>query len=75
MSGIKNVSWSDMSEAIPAYLTMIIMPLSFSITEGIAFGFISYSILKLAKGQGRQVHWIVYAVSVLFLIRYIWLGT
>ena len=64
-----------MSEAIPAYLAMIIMPLSFSITEGIAFGFISYSILKLAKGHGKQVHWIIYAVSALFLLRYVWLGT
>ena len=74
MSGIKNIPWSDMSEAIPAYLAMIIMPLSFSITEGIAFGFISYTILKVAKGHGKQVHWIIYAVSALFLVRYIWLG-
>jgi len=74
MSGIRNVPWDDMSEAIPAYLAMIIMPLSFSITEGIAFGFIAYTVLKLAKGQARQVHWIVYAVSVLFIVRYVWLG-
>jgi AGZA family xanthine/uracil permease-like MFS transporter len=75
MSGIKNIPWNDMSEAIPAYLAMIIMPLSFSITEGIAFGFIAYTVLKVAKGQGRQVHWIIYAVSALFILRYIWLGT
>ena len=74
MSGIRNISWDDMSEAIPAYLAMIIMPLSFSITEGIAFGFISYTILKVAKGQARRIHWIVYAVSALFVIRYAWLG-
>ncbi len=74
MSGIKKIKWSDMSEALPAYLAMVIMPLSFSITEGIAFGFISYSILKVAKGHGKQVHWIIYAVSALFLVRYIWLG-
>jgi len=75
MSGIRKIKWQDMSEAIPAYLAMIIMPLSFSITEGIAFGFIAYTILKVAKGHGKQVHWIIYAVSVLFLVRYIWLGT
>jgi len=75
MSGIRKIKWQDMSEAIPAYLAMIIMPLSFSITEGIAFGFIAYTILKVAKGHGKRVHWIIYAVSVLFLVRYIWLGT
>ncbi len=74
MSGIKNIKWDDMSEALPAYLAMIIMPLSFSITEGIAFGFISYTVLKIAKGQARQLHWIVYAVTALFVIRYVWLG-
>ncbi len=74
MSGIRKIKWNDMSEALPAYLAMIIMPLSFSITEGIAFGFISYTILKVARGHGKQVHWIIYAVSALFLVRYIWLG-
>lgn len=74
MSGIKNIRWDDMSEALPAYLAMIVMPLSFSITEGIAFGFISYTILKLARGQAAKVHWIMYAVSILFVIRYVWLG-
>jgi len=74
MSGIKNIKWKDMSEAIPAYLAMIIMPLSFSITEGISFGFISYTILKVARGDAKQIHWIIYAVSALFLLRYVWLG-
>jgi len=75
MSGIKNIKWKDMSEAIPAYLAMIIMPLSFSITEGIAFGFISYTILKVARGDALRIHWIIYAVSALFLFRYIWLAS
>ena len=66
MSGIKNIKWDDMSEALPAYLAMIIMPLSFSITEGIAFGFISYTVLKVARGKAARLHWIVYAVSALF---------
>lgn len=74
MSGIRHVPWNDMSEAIPAYLAMIIMPLSFSITEGIAFAFIAYAVLKVARGEGGRVHWIVYAVSVLFVARYVWLG-
>ena len=48
------------------------MPLTGSITEGIAFGFISYAILKLATRKGRTVHWLVYFFSALFIFRYIW---
>ncbi len=71
MKSIVFIKWDDLTEAIPAYLTIIIMPLTFSITEGIAFGFISYSILKLVTGKGRDVHWVIYLFSVLFIIRYI----
>ncbi|MGD8539199.1 MAG: NCS2 family permease [Candidatus Aminicenantes bacterium] len=71
MKCIVFIKWDDLTEAIPAYLTIIIMPLTFSITEGIAFGFISYSLLKLVKGKGRDVHWVIYLFSVLFIIRYI----
>jgi AGZA family xanthine/uracil permease-like MFS transporter len=71
MKSIVHIKWDDLAEAIPAYLTIIIMPLTFSITEGIAFGFISYSILKLFTGKGRGVHWVIYLFSVLFIIRYI----
>jgi len=65
------IKWEDLTEAIPAFLTIIIMPLTVSITEGIAFGFISYSLLKLVTGKGREVHWIIYFFSFLFIIRYL----
>jgi len=65
------IKWEDLTEAIPAFLTIIIMPLTVSITEGIAFGFISYSLLKLVTGKGREVHWIIYLFSFLFIIRYL----
>jgi AGZA family xanthine/uracil permease-like MFS transporter len=71
MKSIVFIKWDDLTEAIPAYLTIIIMPLTFSITEGIAFGFISYSILKLVTGKGRDVHWVIYFFTVLFIVRYI----
>jgi AGZA family xanthine/uracil permease-like MFS transporter len=64
------IPWKDYSEAIPAFLTLITMPLTFSITEGIAFGFISYSLLKLVSGKGKDVHWLIYLFAVLFVIRY-----
>jgi AGZA family xanthine/uracil permease-like MFS transporter len=71
MKSIVHINWDELAEAIPAYLTIIIMPLTFSITEGIAFGFISYSILKLVSGKGRDVHWVIYFFAVLFIVRYI----
>ncbi len=71
MKGVRLIPWDDMTEAIPAFLTMIMMPLAVSITEGIAFGFIAYALLKLVAGRGRQVHWFIYLFAALFLVRYI----
>jgi len=73
MVNVKKISWEDISEAIPAFLTIIIMALSFSITEGIAFGFISYTILKLVKGKAKDTHWLIYLFAGLFILRYIFL--
>jgi adenine/guanine/hypoxanthine permease len=67
------IQWDDHTEAIPAFLTLIIMPLTFSITEGIAFGFISYSLLKLVTGRGKEAHWLIHFFAVLFVIRYAFL--
>lgn len=71
MRSVSFINWEDMSEAIPAFLTIIIMPLTVSITEGIAFGFISYSLLKVVTGKGKNVHWIIYLFSALFILKYI----
>jgi AGZA family xanthine/uracil permease-like MFS transporter len=73
MPGVRAVKWDDPTEGIPAFLTMVIMPLAVSITEGIAFGFIAYAALKLATGRGREPHWLVYLFAVLFLVRYAFL--
>jgi AGZA family xanthine/uracil permease-like MFS transporter len=71
MKCVKFIDWDDLSEAIPAFLSIVIMPLTLSITEGISFGFISYVLLKLAAGKGRQVHGLVYFFAALFIVRYI----
>lgn len=68
--GIKKIQWDDTTESIPAFLTLMIMPATVSITEGIAFGFISYSILKLITGRAKEVHWLIYLFSGLFVVRY-----
>jgi len=71
MKCVRRIEWEDITEAIPAFLTILFMTLTLSITEGIAFGFISYSILKVVTGKGRQVHWVIYLFSVLFVLKYI----
>ena len=73
LKNVVHIDWDDVTESIPAFLTLLIMPLTCSITEGIAFGFISYALLKLISGQGRQVHWLIHLFAVLFVARYIWL--
>ncbi len=70
MKCVTFINWDDLTDAIPAFLSIIIMPLTLSITEGIAFGFISYALLKLVSGRGRQVHWLIYFFAALFIVRY-----
>jgi AGZA family xanthine/uracil permease-like MFS transporter len=74
MGGVRSIDWDDATESIPAFLTIVIMPLAVSITDGIAFGFIAYSILKIATGRARAVHWLVYLFAALFVVRYAWLA-
>lgn len=73
LRNVRRIHRDDATEAIPAFLTIALMPFSFSITEGIAFGFISYSLLKLVTGRGREVHRLVYLFAALFVLRYIFL--
>ena len=73
LQNVRRIHWDDATEAIPAFLTMVIMPFAFSITEGIAFGFISYALLKLVARRGREVHGLVYLFAALFVVRYIFL--
>ena len=72
MGSVTKINWKDISEAIPAFLTIVIMPLGgFSVTEGIAFGFISHVVVKLFSGQIRKVHWLAILLAALFVLRYI----
>ena len=68
---VTRIDWRDLTEAIPAFLTLSIMPATFSISHGFAAGFVSYAGVKLASGRGREVHWIVYVVALLFVWRYL----
>lgn len=70
MSAVKQIDFEDFTEAVPAFLTIVMMPLSFGIANGIAVGFIAYPIMKLAVGKGKEVHPIVYILAVLFALRF-----
>ncbi len=70
MRNVTQVQWEDLSEAIPAFLTIIVMPLALSIADGLAFGFISYAALKALSGRAGGVGWLVYLLAALFLLRF-----
>ncbi len=70
---VMKIDWSEVGEAIPAFLTIIGIPLTFSISDGLAFGFISYPFIKLFDGKGREVSPLLYLLAVLFVARYAFL--
>jgi len=70
MRELTEVEWEDLTEAAPAALTALVMPFTYSIANGLAFGFISYAVLKLFTGKWRQIHPATAIVAVLFIIRF-----
>ena len=73
MESIANIEWNDITEAFPAFVTIIGIPLTGSINDGIAFGFIFYVVLKLSKKQWKDIHPLMYLFAVLFVIQLLWL--
>ncbi len=73
MLNITKINWKDIPVAFPCFLIIIGIPLTFSIADGMAFGFISYPIFMLIAGRGRKVHWLVYLLGIIFLAYYIFL--
>lgn len=73
MSSLAKIKWDDYTEMAPAAITALMMPFTFSIANGIAMGFVSYAVLKLATGQGRQVSAGVYVLSVIFIAKFIYM--
>ncbi|AEA63351.1 NCS2 family permease [Burkholderia gladioli] len=69
-----DVSWDDATEAVPAALTALLMPFTYSIANGVAFGFIAYAGLKLLTGRAKEVKAIVWIIALVFLFRYFYLG-
>ena len=74
MTVVREIDWQDAEIAIPAFLTMLAIPLTFSIANGLAFGFTSYTLLKIARGKFREVNWLVYILTALFIARFAYLS-
>src|SRR5436190_1063885 len=72
--GLVEIEWDDITEAAPAVITAIAMPFTFSIAEGIAFGFIAYTVIKLVAGKVAEIHPAVGILAVLFVIKYVVIG-
>jgi len=68
------VEWADPVIAIPAFLTMIGIPLTYSIADGLAFGIISYALLTVLTGRGRAKDWLLYLLAALFVLRFVYVS-
>jgi AGZA family xanthine/uracil permease-like MFS transporter len=74
LDGLKTIEWGDYAILISAFLTVVTMPLTFSIANGVSFGVISYSLIMLLSGRGKSVDPLLYLIAVLLIARYIWLA-
>ncbi|MCL1820668.1 MAG: NCS2 family permease [Oscillospiraceae bacterium] len=74
VGNVSKIKWDDFSDALPAFLTIIIMPMSYSITNGVAFGFMAYCLTKAAKGDAKKVHPLIYIFAALFLLNLVMSG-
>ena len=74
IQGITHIEWDDITEAVPAFLTIVFMPFSYSIADGIAMGFISYALIKLCTGKASTVPYMVWIVAVLWTIKFAFFG-
>lgn len=70
MSGVKEIDFSEICESVPAFLTVVMMPLTYSIANGIAFGLISYCIIKLVSGKAKETKTLTWILSLLFIIKF-----
>lgn len=66
MTQARKIDWNDLEVAVPAFITIVLMPFTYSITNGVGAGLIAYTVIKLARGKYREIHWLVAVVSVVF---------
>jgi len=73
LSTVSEISWDDPLVAVPAFLTMVLIPFTYSIANGLGFGIISWAVIHLATGRFRRQDWLLYVLAVLFLFRFVYL--
>jgi AGZA family xanthine/uracil permease-like MFS transporter len=71
---IAQIAWRDFSEAVPAFITMLATPLTFSIATGLSLGLISYTVVKIAAGKIHEINALIWILTILFVLRYIYLA-
>ena len=71
MTQIKNIDWEDMGIAIPAFLTIILMPFTYNITVGIGAGFVSYVVIRLVQGRAKEIHALLWIIAGLFMVYFL----
>lgn len=74
MTVVGEIEWQDPEISIPAFLTIMAIPLTFSIANGLAFGFTAYTLMKMVRGKFREVNWFVYVLTALFIARFLYLS-
>ena len=72
VGAVAKIDFEDFTEAFPAFLTIIFMPLAYSIADGIAFGFIAFPLVKVVSGKSSEVHWLLYILAIISLIHFFW---
>ncbi len=75
LASITEIRWTEPLVAVPAFLTLILIPLTYSIANGLGFGMIAWAVLHLIAGKTRKQDWLLYILAILFLIRFLYLGT
>lgn len=74
MSHAGEIDWADFAVAVPCFLTVTAIPLTFSIANGLAFGFTAYTLVHVLRGEFRRITWLMYALTALFLVRFYYLS-
>jgi len=74
MAPLADIAWDDPEIAIHAFLTLAMIPLTFSIANGLAFGITAYALLKLLRGRIERTDWLLLVLSALFVARFVWLS-
>lgn len=70
LSSVADIKWNDVGESLPAFITLAWMPFTYSISDGIMFGIISYTLINLLIGKAAKVHWLMYMLTVIFIAKY-----